>query len=254
MIATEPQDGKANSRWWEYYAVRYAIGVGSGTPLVCLLWHHYHHFFEQATRLPIPFTSVVAAVLWAAAGLTYCYISSVPMLTFHVSRVSLTREFWGYKSIVVLALLLIVPSLAICFLCPHFLGCSYFVQCFALITLSALFAFQVFLIVNVLISPHGTEQLYDQLAKERPTNREFVESYRHMREHGNSVSIVLAELLLTFFLWVIHPSSKDATEATVMFYLVLVLVIWLAPSALVWCVGTRLEMHLTKSSSKGLLS
>ena len=86
-----PQD-KQGSRWWEYYAVRYALGVGVGTPIIGLLWKRYQPLFQPSIRLDSPFHTAVSAVLWGAAGMAFCYIASAPMLTFHSVRRSLSRN------------------------------------------------------------------------------------------------------------------------------------------------------------------
>jgi magnesium-transporting ATPase (P-type) len=124
------------------------------------------------------------------------------------------------------------------------IGCNAFAQKIALVTLSLLVLFQAFLILSIVISPDETVKFYDKLAKKRTDHPQFVESYRHMREHGNSVLIVLGEFFLTFCLWEIHPSNSS--ESSVLLYFGVILAIWLIPSGLVWMVGTQLERHLTE--------
>jgi hypothetical protein len=241
----EAQKQKEGFRWWEYYAVRYAMGVGLGTALVCLLWHHYHAFFEPTIHIPTPFNSPIAAILWAAIGLTYCYIASVPMLTIHTARVLLGGALWSRGKRITLILLLIVP-LPVIYFCSQWIGCGELTQKAALVLLWLVISFQGFLIFTVLLEPKATECLYDKLDDKRPRFPGFVESYRHMREHGNSVLIVIGELLLTLCLWELHPvAAATTTDSKVLFYFGLVLFFWLAPSSLVWVVGTRLERHLT---------
>jgi hypothetical protein len=77
---------KGDSRWWEYYAVRYALGVGIGKPIVGLLWHRYHPLFKTEIQIPSPFNSTISVLLWGAAGMAFCYVASVPMLSFHSAR------------------------------------------------------------------------------------------------------------------------------------------------------------------------
>jgi hypothetical protein len=233
-------------RWWEYYAVRYAMGVGLGTALVCLLWRHYHAFFEPTIHIPTPFDSPIAAILWAAIGLTFCYIASVPMLTIHTARVFLRRSSWNRNQWIALAVVLVIPAIAIWGTSPIF-GLANTAQKVALLALWIVVSLQGFLIFRVLRSPQDTEKLYDEISAKRPLFPDFVESYRHMREHGNSVSIVLGELLLTYCLWEIHPSATcGPDESAVILYFGLLIAFWLAPSAFVWIVGTRLEEHLTE--------
>jgi len=244
-IASQPE--KPSSRWWEYYAVRYAMGVGFGTPLAGLLWHHYHGFFEPALQIPTPFASPLAAVLWAAIGLTFCYVSSVPMLTIHTSRVCLRLEWWGRGRLIALGSVLVLSSLLVYFFVSKWIGCYDSGQRAALELLSLLVLFQAFLILSVLASSGDTVRFYDKLEVERLAHPNFVESYRHMREHGNSVLIVLGELFLTFCLWEIHPDDTTRPgDSMVLVYFGLTIAFWLIPSGLVWMVGTLLERHLAK--------
>jgi hypothetical protein len=230
------------------------MGVGMGTPLAGLLWRHYGGFFEPAIYVGAPFTSSLVAILWAAIGLTFCYISSVPMLTIHTARVYLRWEWWLTKEkwwlprrrLIALGVVLLLPSLAAYFLVSELIGCNAFAQKVALVALSVLVLFQASLVLGVLISPEETAQFYDKLSEKRTNHSDFVESYRHMREHGNSVLIVLGELFLTFCLWEIHPSNSS--ESSVLLYFGVILAIWLIPSGLVWMVGTQLERHLTEQN------
>jgi hypothetical protein len=60
---------------------------------------------------------------------------------------------------------------------------------------------------------------------------EYVTSYRHLREHGNAVLIVLLEGVLAITL-LSAPSEEGA---------VYVIGIWLIPAAFTWFLGTMLE-------------
>jgi hypothetical protein len=65
--------------------------------------------------------------------------------------------------------------------------------------------------------------------------RQYVESYRHLREHANAFSIILMEIVLAFVLASL-PGRMWA---------VLVLV-WIAPASFCWLLGTELEAKLTE--------
>jgi hypothetical protein len=229
------------------------MGVGFGTALTCLLWHRYHSFIGQAIRLSTPFELSIAALLWAAAGLTFCYLASVPMLTIHTSRVLLQRCSWTRRRWIALILFLMIPEVAICSW-SQWIGCGELAQKCALVVLWLVVAPQAFLITCVLVWPQETMDFYDRLEAKRPQYPGLVESYRHMREHGNSVLIVLGELILTYCLWEVLPSAKPSPdESSVLLYVGLVLFFWLLPSGLVWMVGTRLEMHLSERENRSFL-
>jgi hypothetical protein len=85
-----------------------------------------------------------------------------------------------------------------------------------------------------------TQKFYESLVAARLHHREkkwdYVESYRHLREHGNAVSIVLLEIALG----VILASMKTDSE------FVTALVVWLIPAAYSWVVGSRLEKTMAE--------
>ena len=64
---------------------------------------------------------------------------------------------------------------------------------------------------KALSSVESSRDFYDRLAQKRAKNTEYVESYKHLREHGNSVSIVVFELLLAFVLWSLKPVGPHLT-------------------------------------------
>jgi hypothetical protein len=67
--------------------------------------------------------------------------------------------------------------------------------------------------------------------KARAARREYIESYRHLREHGNAYSIVILNILLVCVLSVATTIQQAA----------LIIVFWTLPAALGWYVGTLLE-------------
>jgi hypothetical protein len=63
---------------------------------------------------------------------------------------------------------------------------------------------------------------------------EYIESYRHLREHGNAFLIILMEVILAAALY--------AANTTVRFFLLVI--IWIVPAAFIWTIGTWLEVGL----------
>ncbi|MEK3776639.1 hypothetical protein MHB85_19255 [Paenibacillus sp. FSL K6-4396] len=82
---------------------------------------------------------------------------------------------------------------------------------------------------------------YEQLAEHRAKRekndaiKEYVESYKHLREHGNAFFIVLMEIILGILLFWF---SKIA--------IIIVIVIWVLAGAYVWTIGTYLERKLSE--------
>lgn len=76
----------------------------------------------------------------------------------------------------------------------------------------------------------------------------FVESYRHLREHGNAFLIVLFEFWLGFVILFFTNASTatkgifDSNQA--IRNLVVIILLWIFPACIVWFFGNRLENHL----------
>lgn len=98
-------------------------------------------------------------------------------------------------------------------------------------------------------------------------NRELIDSYRHLREHGNAFFVVLLELLLGLGLYmaskvsVIPPSVISSCAASdkscnsdisiALLQTVLLILIWIIPAAMVWAIGCILEAEFSMDSSIG---
>jgi hypothetical protein len=91
-----PGGGSSSARWWEYYLVRYFVGsvVGAAVVLVMAI-----RLSEQSSGMLNDFIVTLLAALKdgsaksffviGAAGVTYCYIASAPMMILHASRAQL---------------------------------------------------------------------------------------------------------------------------------------------------------------------
>lgn len=87
----------------------------------------------------------------------------------------------------------------------------------------------------------GIYKYYKRLAEHRSKKeknaaiKEYVESYKHLREHGNAFFIVLMEIFLGILLFWF---SKIA--------IIILIVIWVVAGAYVWIIGTHLERKLSE--------
>jgi hypothetical protein len=77
-------------------------------------------------------------------------------------------------------------------------------------------------------------------AAEAPSVSGYVESYRHLREHGNAFSILVLEFALAF---VLYSSPK-------FLFAVVAIVLWISPSFYSWFIGSLLESKLAHSPEK----
>lgn len=172
-----------------------------------------------------------------ALGLAYCYIASAPILTMHAFRAQIelgsrrwftlaSAYFFGSFLIVFLALWIALPPLggwrllAIAFVC-------------------LVLAFQLTLFLEALQNRGKLlTSYYWSLSGARASParqvQEYVESYRHLREHGNAFAIIIFEL--GFALAAISVPSVSL--------LAVLLLLWVLPAAGVWFVGTVLEARL----------
>jgi hypothetical protein len=233
--------GKSDSqiRWWEYYFVRYFPGTIVGALLILFLtgWSgsSVHGLGLSAAGNFVDLKGSTITAL-AALGFVYCYIASAPILFWHATRaylglnpLSFRWRFWIATGVIVIALTVLAHV------------------CFRLTTLNLLGLFLLVLITviqaGMIVTAHGDRlekisSFYSDLATARarkdPGVNGYTESYRHLREHGNAVSIVCMEFVLAF---VILTAPRRAVA-------LLVLPVWVLPSAYAWFVATFLESRL----------
>jgi len=247
----DPEKKKSNNRWWEFYFVRYFVGTALGAIVVLFLATANSPVFtsqgELATILktlkPEKFESGYIAVL-ATVGLAFCYVASAPILVLHALRGSLlkVRKSADCKLVLIFSALVLVISGAQSFVLWSVLKIvgnpwppqEFYTGTVVLFFVSLIFIGQLFLLW---LSMSGREnysfEYYDQLVKRRASvdaaGSEYVESYRHLREHGNAFFIALLELLLGAALFY-SPVPWG-----------IVLMLWILPAAGVWFFGTLLE-------------
>ncbi|MCZ8227558.1 MAG: hypothetical protein O9249_00350 [Burkholderiaceae bacterium] len=183
-------------------------------------------------------------VVLAALGLAYCYIASAPMLTLHALRGELTTNAKSSLSLftpVFLAYFLVLFAIAYAVVSFGVLswksfaiasGCSVIAMQLALFSIATWNRFE------------RISDYYLKLSAARSSEtrqvQEYVESYRHMREHGNAFAIVLLELGL----------AMTAISVPNLSLLSALLTAWVLPASAVWLVGTVLESRLSKVPTK----
>jgi hypothetical protein len=242
---------QSDNLWWEFYFVRYFVGTALGAIIILLLATSTSPVFTSQGALAEILKTLKPekfepSHLWllATIGLAYCYLASSPVLVLHATRGSLlsVRTAAKQKSTLCFATIfflidgVIVRSL---FIALRTKGSPWDMREFwfgaaTLTFLSFVFVFQVFLLWLSLWNRESKAfDYYDELVKKRaqttPESQEYVESYRHLREHGNAFLIAMLELLLGTVLYY-SPIPWDS-----------VLMLWVTPAAGVWFVATRLE-------------
>lgn len=247
----ETEKKKPDNRWWEFYFVRYFVGTALGAIVVLFLATADSPVFTSQGALavilktlkPEKFESGFIAVL-ATVGLAFCYIASAPILVLHAVRGSLlkVRSSTNWSLVTFFSALVLIVSGAqgvVLWLALRIKGNPWVSQDFYagtafLLFVSIIFVGQLFLLW---LAMSGREQhafeYYDQLVQRRASasaaGNEYVESYRHLREHGNAFFIALLELLLGAALF--YSPVPWAV----------ILMLWIFPAAGVWLFGTLLE-------------
>jgi hypothetical protein len=243
----DTQKAGPQNRWWEYYFVRYFLGTIAGAIIILFLAKSSSSMLYNSglTGLEdISDLTVSEITGFAAVGFAFCYIASTPMLLWHATRAHLGLNplrfrwiFWLITVASILALYLVVAGwLSVPKLSSQ--GQSLL-----------LFLFIVGAQVATVIAAHcnrfkSITSFYANLARDRadqnPVVGGYVESYRHLREHGNAVSILVLEFALAFILF-FAPRRAFAFLA---------IPIWILPSTYSWFVASLLESNLGSVAKK----
>ncbi len=234
------------SRWWEFNLVRYFLGTLVGSFIVYLLFNSFvdglEGKFKYTQLLLCEFQNInekYNQLFFLGAGFIFCYFSSAPILVFHSSRFILKNNT---KKIKMWFLILVGLMITLIFLFLWFSKIR--IECKILIVLSTFFVIQLLILIP---SFHKkTIFTYRRLTRNRestsstlnnnPNGRNtYVESYKHLREHGNAFFIVILEIILGLMLYQIKTPEL----------MIICLLIWIFPGALIWFFGNYLESDLT---------
>lgn len=229
-----------------------------GTVVGALIIHFIFSTNEHLQSLlflpkdPADFGGAHLALL-AAYGLAFCYIASGPVLIMHMARamfwVPIQKKGWrssANRSGAILAPALIAGE-AYWFLSPT-QSFPIFWKSAVVFLFGMVLALQVVLLIRVFRnSSQQTIRYYRRLIerRERPGSAQYVESYRHLREHGNSFFIVFFEFLLGLILFAFVNADSVATSTeNVIRNLFIVIFLWSMPASIVWFFGNKLEHSL----------
>jgi len=195
--------------------------------------------------------------LFAAYGLAYCYIASAPILVLHAGRFRLRLNSdvmdtaYGTLMLAWLPLLLAMmafndaPS-------PNVSTRLFYAFCTFIFVQVVYLSFVV--VTFALLENQELYDFYVRLDAQRAnTKGELIDSYRHLREHGNSFFIVFLEIVLALILYAAGSASQVVfgdqmnKSAHVLPY-VLVILLWTLPAVLVWFVGTVIERRVSNAA------
>jgi hypothetical protein len=237
-----------SSRWWEFYAVRYGMGTVVGGVIVFFLFDTNPAlkpmlFGAEAGKIDGPLIALLAGY-----GLAYCYIASAPILVFHAGRFLIDQ---GAKASLRRTMVLFVPP-AIATLIFFFTRTStgptlyFFSSVFALAVI--VLCSQYLVVIFTLLRTKELLKFYEKLAAKRESAKGgIVDSYKHLREHGNSFFIVTLEVVLAIILFTAGNfdaamrATVTSTKSVYVLPYIWIILVWILPAALVWLVGTLIE-------------
>ncbi|MBB2918197.1 hypothetical protein [Cupriavidus alkaliphilus] len=238
-------DTTGNGRWWEFYAVRYGMGTVIGAAIVFQL------FKGNPNLTPLLFGAdkgeldgIKLAIL-AGYGLTFCYLASAPILVFHAGRfffISSELPVTGQPKLCVLRwifwFVFVASGICMMIFVPGQWAITGADSLVLLLVLLVIWS-QVIVVIALLSKHRFAFQRYASLAKARGDDDKggIIESYRHLREHGNSFFIVALELLLGAGFGVLSMSQGSLYAYGTL------LVLWFTPAAFVWLAATLLERN-----------
>lgn len=235
-----------NARWWETYLVRYITGSVVGAVIVyVVLW-------KAGLDLIPCFDEIKNSNLLVllALGFAYCYLASAPIALLHAMR-SMFDKTGGIdvsKTNVglLLAFVVILSTLLAWGTYQYLWGLT--------VCVGLLLCYVYFLAVNSFRKRKSDEKgnqwqfWYHKLAISREKGaKEFIESYRHLREHGNAFFIVILEIALAIPLFMIVSLSINM-EMKIGIMLTVTLV-WLSTGMVCWMLGNTLEQYLIDTPS-----
>ncbi len=237
------EEVKKSPRWWEFYFVRYFVGTVVGFVIVVFLLFEStsplngSNFLGKATIQDLTGANVL---LLSGVGLAFCYISSAPILVFHALRSAYEYpEKWWQRTIFG-PVLVVIASVAIVLMAVAKLSGYDLGPTLAYVFVLAVVAVQVYLYWKIFCGGKPADKFYDRLtecrAKAGSEDVEYMESYRHLREHGNAFLILVFESGLGASMYLMDTSGHAL--ATVL--------LWIVPAPFVWFVATHLEYKFTE--------
>ena len=262
------------TRWWENYLVRYFLPSVVG--MIILRWLDINSQCAIREYIPVFLLAdwkdfdISHLIVWLLFGSLYCYISSYPILVFHATRVLDFKDRAGTMNSILCnpylhsILFTVIAYLAAWLdnLCMVFFAVILFTftQLYRLYRVYAdqrSFQFKedfkssiAYAYLHKLSNRRSVKEEMREIAidgknDDRNKNKktilkhsDLVESYKHLREHGNTAFIFLLELGLCPVLFVGLNHQKNYVDFA---YVSVLIVIWIIPSALVHLLGQHLE-------------
>jgi hypothetical protein len=241
--------GYQRGRWWEAYGVRYALGTVFGTAALYILLRQFAQGEMEEMRKQFGDFKPSELSFWTAmvvAGLGYCYVCSAPISVFHASRGTRSGRAGEISTWMWLAFAgLFAAAAVVVFVLPNAHWGRIALYVLALPALYVLWdQYRCIWTVRKDIDQQKGEfvKFYRRLSGARAScsaSTDIRDSYTDLREHANSVFILLLEVSVFCLLWIFF---ERVTELHTRLALVaLFLMVWLIPNRLLWGIANDLE-------------
>ncbi len=233
-----------SNRWWEFYFIRYFVGSVLGALIIMALAFHPESALDEVIANLFDFDSADVLKLksdhfWVilSFGVAFCYIASAPILVMHAFRAHF--DFQSDMNTSISSWLLRIIFICAPLVVLYIVFCDQAIKFMFLAAYTLVITLQFVLIVPAIF--HKFKEVfnfYKSLTKDRAKvsedRKQYIESYKHLREHGNAFLILFCELMLGCALFV----SSSLSEALI------VILVWLIPTLPIWFLGTFLESRV----------
>ena len=240
LMATEQNNSQ---QWIETYVIRYTIGTILGAAIIYILCTRHANLAPLLLGLDVTKIENSHMFLLLAYGLCFCYIASGPVLILHAGRFYprlINKDVPKIKNLNSGILFggPIVFMLAYMWISyPSFSILSFFELSLA----SLMIWGQYFVVAHIFLYKDYFYDFYQKLsvARAKNENQELVNSYRKLKDHGNAFMILFCEIALGVLLdW------TNGFEEMYIFSNLMLLILWIVPSAAIWIGATNIEYSL----------
>lgn len=252
------------SKWWEGYLVRYLVGTAIGTAISLAIAESIIRNNSATYDLPSLLQSkaadtTVISIALVICGFCYCYMASAPLTVFHATRMLNCQSPLGIRPTRMWLSWMVFGAFYLAFSVyasytnsgmpdstEIFLGWlvtpSIYICWSQLIRISELCLKETqsdkFKKYYTALSASRSSACQETMSK----RSDFRESYTRLREHANSLFIVVCEISLGCAI-VLALSSFETIQQKVA-TLILMICIWISPNILLWGLANDLERSL----------
>jgi hypothetical protein len=251
------QKEEASSRFWEFYALRYSVGAVLGGLILFFLVQQSQPISSLVFVKSGEPIDLIQVGIFLAAGLVFSYLASAPILVLHAGRFLIQRSTLGFqrpgKSVVLFMVLTLIAPVAFLWLSTMSAPLRIWFAVVIFLAVAVVLG-QFFIIFKCLLRSSDLYGFYEELANKRSNAKGgIVDSYRHLREHGNAFGIVFFQVVLALFVFAATMlssysnsfQSQSALEVAVI--LVVVVLTWILPAVLVWLIACMIEKEFVES-------